>query len=99
MKYLCPKCKDHPGLMNNLDCYSCKGRYVWKENDPKSELSEPKGRITITDVKVIGMCSSCRDVGDEIPIYKDGSVINDDDISCLNKAFGKCSKLEKGEEK
>ncbi len=31
MKYLCPKCKDHPVLMKNLDCYFCKGRFVWEE--------------------------------------------------------------------
>ncbi|KKM97766.1 hypothetical protein LCGC14_1164760 [marine sediment metagenome] len=45
--------------------------------------------ITITDVKVVGICSKCRKEGDEIPTYKDGRIIEDKDISCLAGALGK----------
>lgn len=30
-RYLCPKCEDHPTLMENLDCYFCKGKYIWQD--------------------------------------------------------------------
>ena len=44
--------------------------------------------ITITDVKVVGICSKCRKKGDEIPKWKDGKVIEDKDISCISGALG-----------
>lgn len=46
--------------------------------------------LTIIGVKVVGICSKCREDVDEIPRNKDGSIIPDKDISCLNKAFGNC---------
>ena len=52
------------------------------------------GGITITDVKVVGICSKCRKEGDEIPRNKDDSIIPDKDISCVNTAFGNCTKGE-----
>lgn len=56
-----------------------------------------KGGTTIKNVKVVGICSKCRKEGDEIPKYKDGSIIPDKDISCLNKAFDKCYSREDSE--
>lgn len=50
--------------------------------------------ITIIGVKVVGICSKCRKEGDEIPRNKDGSIILDKDISCVNTAFGNCTKDE-----
>lgn len=46
--------------------------------------------ITIIGVKIVGLCSQCRKEGDEIPKNKYGLVILDEDISCLNGAFGDC---------
>lgn len=40
-RYLCPQCKDHPELMENLDCYFCKGKYVWKDS---MEIATKKGK-------------------------------------------------------
>lgn len=50
--------------------------------------------ITITNIKVVGLCSKCRKEGDEILRWKDGTIIEDKDISCLNKCFGACKKTE-----
>ena len=52
--------------------------------------------ITITDVKVVAVCSKCRKKGDEIPKYISGKIIPDKEISCVNKTFGdaKCVKGE-----
>jgi len=44
--------------------------------------------IKIIGVKVVGLCSKCRKVGDEIPKYNSGGIIPDKDISCINEAFG-----------
>ncbi len=46
------------------------------------------GGITITDVKIVGICSKCRKEGDEIPKYKDGRIVEDKDISCVAEAIG-----------
>ena len=43
-RYCCPNCEDHPTLMENLDCYFCGGRYVWKDN---IEVSVNKGKDAI----------------------------------------------------
>ena len=51
--------------------------------------------ITITDVKVVGICSKCRKDGDDISRFKNGEVVLDKDISCINNAFGKCRGSEK----
>ncbi len=48
--------------------------------------------ITITDVKIVGICSKCRKEGDDIPRYKDGRIVEDKDISCIAEAVGKGSK-------
>ena len=50
--------------------------------------------ITIIGVKVVGICSRCRKEGDEIPKNKDGSIVQDKDISCVNTAFGDCETSE-----
>ncbi len=42
----------------------------------------------IIDVKVLGMCSKCRDIEDEILTYNDGRRIPDEDISCVGEAVG-----------
>lgn len=46
--------------------------------------------IKIIGVKVVGICSKCRKDDDEIPMDKDGKVIEDKQISCVNTAFGNC---------
>ena len=46
--------------------------------------------ITITGVKVVGLCSKCRKEEDDIPIYKNGTIVPDKNISCISKAFGDC---------
>ena len=80
---LCDKPKWH--LVNfNID--EIKQIINWKDDDEVSS----KGGITITDVKVVGICSKCRKDDDEVLKYKDGSIIPDEDISCLNYAFGTC---------
>lgn len=56
-------------------------------------LKESTG-ITITGIKVVGICSKCRKEGDEIPKNKDGSIVPDNEISCVNTAFGNCTKDE-----
>jgi len=53
--------------------------------------------LTIIEVKVVGICSKCRKEGDEIPKNKDGSIVPDKDISCVNTAFGNCTTSEGGE--
>lgn len=53
--------------------------------------------VKIIDVKIIGLCSKCRKEGDEIPRYKNGELVPDKDIECINKSFGKC-KSEGGRE-
>ena len=47
--------------------------------------------ITITGIKGVGLCSKCRKKGDEILKYKDGTIIQDKDISCISKTFGVCN--------
>lgn len=54
--------------------------------------------IKIISVKVVGICSKCRKEGDEIPKNKDGTIIPDKNISCVNKAFGDCT-LNESEDK
>ena len=44
--------------------------------------------IKVIDAIVVGICSKCRIEGDEIPKYKDGTIIPDKDISCINEALG-----------
>ena len=51
--------------------------------------------IKVIGVKVVGNCSKCRKDGDEIPRNKDGSIIPDSKISCINTAFGDCPNQEK----
>jgi len=48
--------------------------------------------IKIIGVKVVGTCSKCRKDGDEIPKNKDGSIVPDKNISCVNTAFAECTK-------
>lgn len=47
--------------------------------------------VTITDVKLVDICSKCREEGDIIPTWKDGRLVEDKDISCISKAFGSCN--------
>lgn len=44
--------------------------------------------ITITDVKVVGLCSKCRKDGDEVMKNKDSSIIPDKELSCPGCALG-----------
>ncbi len=46
------------------------------------------GGITITDVKIVGMCSKCRKEGDEIMKDKHGRVYRNDELSCVGCAVG-----------
>ncbi len=43
--------------------------------------------ITITDVKIVGICSKHRKANDEIATYKDGTIVPDEDIACLVEAL------------
>lgn len=44
--------------------------------------------ITIIEAKVVGICSKCRKEDDDIPKWKNGNIIPDEDIACLNAALG-----------
>ncbi len=44
--------------------------------------------ITIIDAKIVGICSKCRKEGDDIPRWKNGEIIPDEDIACLSAALG-----------
>ncbi len=46
--------------------------------------------MKIIDIKVVGLCSKCRKETDEIPKTKEGLIISDKNISCVNKTFGEC---------
>ena len=48
--------------------------------------------ITITDVKIVGICSKCRKEGDEIQRDKNGREYKDYEISCVSCAVGKPAK-------
>ena len=50
--------------------------------------------IKIINVKVVGLCSKHRKKGDEIPKFKDGSIIPDYKISCIAEALGKEDKTQ-----
>ena len=54
--------------------------------------------LTIIGVKVVGICSKCRKEGDEIPKNKDGSIVPDKKISCVNTAFANCTLSESEKE-
>ncbi|MCK9429496.1 MAG: hypothetical protein M0R17_05790 [Candidatus Omnitrophica bacterium] len=61
-----------------------------EENYPSlSGSSTPKHHgITITDVKIVGLCSKHRKEGDKVPRYTDGRIVPDEDIACIEEAFG-----------
>lgn len=42
--------------------------------------------LTITDVKIVGMCSKCRKEGDEIMKDKDRRIYRDDELACVGCA-------------
>lgn len=44
--------------------------------------------VEIIDVKLVALCSKHRKEGDEIPRYKDGRIIPDEDIACIEEALG-----------
>ncbi len=46
--------------------------------------------MEIIDIKVVGFCSKCRKETDEIPKTKEGLIVSDKDISCINKTFVEC---------
>lgn len=60
--------------------------------DVISTITEPKEHhgIKIIDVKVVGLCSKCRLRQDEVPRYKDLTIIPDEDIACLCGSLGSC---------
>jgi len=70
----------------------------WTMQDISQGKVVPKSGITITNVKVVGFCSKCRKKYDAITRYKDGSIVPDEDINCINNAFGKCKKADKSEQ-
>ena len=43
--------------------------------------------ITIVDVKVVGLCSKHKRDGFETPLNKDGSLVPDKDIACVECAL------------
>jgi len=43
--------------------------------------------ITITNVKIVGICSKCRKAGDEILRDKNGREYKDSEISCVSCAL------------
>ncbi len=45
--------------------------------------------ITITNVKIVGMCSKCRKEGDEIKRDLNGREYEDKEISCVGCAVGR----------
>ena len=51
------------------------------------------GGLTITDVKIVGMCSKCWTEGCEIMKDKYGRKYRDDEICCVGCALGKPSAL------
>lgn len=57
--------------------------------------------ITITDVKIVGLCSKCRKkhTNEEVPRWENGEIIVDEDISCTNGALGdsECSQSKSSE--
>jgi hypothetical protein len=52
---------------------------------------------TIIDAKIIGICSKHRKDDDEIPKYKDGSIIDDKDICCIFEVLGNTKKEQEKE--
>jgi hypothetical protein len=44
--------------------------------------------ITITDIKIVGLCSKHRKSDEDILRFKDGSIVEDKDIACIEEAFG-----------
>jgi hypothetical protein len=54
---------------------------------------------TIIDAKIIGICSKHRKDDDEIPKYKDGSIIDDKDICCIFEVLGNTKKEQEKDEK
>lgn len=54
------------------------------------KIKARRGGIKIIDVKSVGLCSKCREEGDEILKYKDGTIVPDKDIACISDAFGSC---------
>ena len=55
--------------------------------------------IKIIDVKVVGVCSKHRKETDEVPRYKDGSIIEDKDVSCIYDAFADKEEQEESKER
>ena len=49
--------------------------------------------LTITDVKIVGMCSKHRKEGDEVMKDKHGRIYRDDELSCIGCAIG-CEKVK-----
>lgn len=43
--------------------------------------------ITITEVKVVGCCSKHRNKEIPTPRYKDGTLVSDNDIACIECEF------------
>lgn len=58
--------------------------------DVKSTNSVPEKHhgVTITDVKLVGMCSKCRTQDDEILKWNNGKEVPDEDISCVCCGLG-----------
>jgi hypothetical protein len=75
--------------------------YTWEAikevlNDIEYEKQENKSKcgITITNVKIIDLCSKCRKPTDKVPKNIYGVPYEDKDIECLNGGFGCCKGQE-----
>ena len=44
--------------------------------------------ITITEIKIVGVCSKCRKEGDEVLKDKNGKLYSDKEIACVSCALG-----------
>ena len=56
--------------------------------EERKEMKEERKERKIIEIKVVGLCSKCRKEENEIPRNKDGSIIKDKDISCINMILG-----------
>ena len=74
-----------------MNCKICEGKHRTEDHkyfERLRELCSGREMITITDVKVVGICSKCRDENDEVTKWKDGKIVEDKDLSCIGCAIG-----------
>lgn len=64
---------------------------------PKTDLKPAdalRGGLKIIAVRAVGICSKCRQPGDDIIRDNKGKEIDDKDVACVNEAFGACKSQE-----